>query len=173
MDHKYKFIETIKAQIQGKDTLSSRDLVKLGIVRSESTLSRWRKTHKGPAATQFSKGKIFYPTESVIAWIDAGDLPVDNIVYNHCKHPVFKNPYIRQLYLNVKGNLPSRATIDDLEKCKAFGSKKDILKNIEQGTEPLFTCDADEAAYYIANSYEQPLKASEYMIFSEEETGKE
>lgn len=67
-------IEHIKSEIKrlfGENKfLTSRQLVMLGIAKSEDTLSRWRHLGNGPQCYKFSNGKYVYDASGLIDWLE-------------------------------------------------------------------------------------------------------
>jgi hypothetical protein len=67
-------IEHIKSEIKrlfGENQfLTARQLVMLGIAKSEDTLSRWRHLGNGPQCYKFSNGKYVYDASGLIEWLE-------------------------------------------------------------------------------------------------------
>jgi hypothetical protein len=64
-------LQNFLSQIESKipDLASSAELVSLGIFSSEAALCKARKSGNTPAFIRFSRGRIRYPRESVIAFL--------------------------------------------------------------------------------------------------------
>lgn len=82
---------------------------------------------------------------------------------------VFVNRDQKQHFFYIQQKLPPHPTVEDLVRCGDFGSKADVLTDIEQGVGPLFTCNRDEASFYASMSYEPPLDLSEHMMDPDED----
>lgn len=64
-------VQNYLSQLESKipELASSADLVELGIFSSEASLCKARKSGNTPAFIKFSRGRIRYPRESVIAFL--------------------------------------------------------------------------------------------------------
>lgn len=67
--HVEKFLENIEFLLPHEALITSKDLVDAGVVRSESTLGRWRSQGIGPAFIKFSPGQVKYIRASVLEWL--------------------------------------------------------------------------------------------------------
>jgi hypothetical protein len=57
--------------LQGKKTISAREIVELGLVKSEATLTNWRTRLIGPPFFRLSPGKYLYPVDDFLRWLDS------------------------------------------------------------------------------------------------------
>lgn len=63
------FITDIERRLPRQALLSGRDLVNTGIVKSESTLFKWRERGYGPPFIRISSGQIRYIRTGIIDWL--------------------------------------------------------------------------------------------------------
>ncbi len=67
--HIESFLHAVEQRLPPDDLITSRSLVAAGIVKSENTLSRWRKSGIGPVFIKISKGQIRYLRSGILAWL--------------------------------------------------------------------------------------------------------
>ena len=75
MENPLTTVDKLRKAIQNKSFLSGKELVELGLVESQSTLSLWRLKGEGPPCIHLSSGKNLYPSEELIEWVQACYLP--------------------------------------------------------------------------------------------------
>ena len=68
-------VERLRQLVKGKPFLSAREIVELGLVKSESTLSHWRDEKSGPSYVRVSPGRHLYPVEELLAWFQSCYFP--------------------------------------------------------------------------------------------------
>jgi len=69
MNHIENFIKAVEQRLPAKDLISSKDLVKAGIVSNVNTLARWRTFGQGPKFIKISKGQVKYLRPAVLEWL--------------------------------------------------------------------------------------------------------
>lgn len=67
--HIENYFASVDKKLPQSDLLSGKDLVKAGIVKSESTLARWRRHGEGPAWLRLSKGQTRYVRTGILEWL--------------------------------------------------------------------------------------------------------
>lgn len=155
--------EDLKSSLKDKTLLSGKELIALGIVRSESTLSRWRRSGEGPPCLKLTKGKHLYAVTDLIRWLESSYINRPQSIPSQINPYTFTSTAQRQLFYHTTDSLPPRPTVDDLERNGEFGSKTIIIQGIANGTGPQFTCDRNEAAYIATQAYEPPLTRQDYI----------
>ena len=78
MENPLTTVDKLRKAIQNKPFLSGKELVELGLVESQSTLSLWRLQGKGPPCIHLSSGKNLYPADELLEWVQACYLPRKN-----------------------------------------------------------------------------------------------
>lgn len=66
-----KNLNDFRDQLQGRKMISGKDIVALGLVQSEATLTRWRASGEGPPYLKISKGKYLFPVDGLLQWIES------------------------------------------------------------------------------------------------------
>jgi hypothetical protein len=64
-----EFLDLIVSKLPKNELLTSHDLRKTGLVRSNNTLCVWRRKKIGPPYVQISPQKVFYPRKGFISWV--------------------------------------------------------------------------------------------------------
>ena len=90
--HIENFFIAVEKRLPSDELLKGKDLVKAGIVRSESTLARWRKHNCGPAYLTLSPGQIRYLRDSVIDWLRRTHQPMFPFMYKPTDTPSTEVP---------------------------------------------------------------------------------
>ena len=57
--------------MQGKKHISAREIVELGIIKSQATLTNWRRRSIGPPCFRLSPDKYIYPVDSFLLWFNS------------------------------------------------------------------------------------------------------
>ena len=68
-------VERLRQLVKDKPFLSAREIVELKLVKSGSTLSKWRDEKSGPSYVRLSPGRHLYPTEELLAWFQSCYFP--------------------------------------------------------------------------------------------------
>jgi hypothetical protein len=66
--HVETFFKQVEERLPKDNLLSPKNLVEAGMVKSESTLHRWRKEGHGPPYLQLSPGQVKYPRVPALEW---------------------------------------------------------------------------------------------------------
>ena len=67
--HIANFFRNVEGKLPRHDLIKSQDLVNAGIVKSTTTLARWRNCGYGPTFLRISKGQVRYLKAAVIEWL--------------------------------------------------------------------------------------------------------
>jgi hypothetical protein len=70
MSNQLTAVERIKQSIQGKEYLTCKDLINLGICNSNSGLHSWRERNFGPPYISL-QGSYIYPVPELISWLES------------------------------------------------------------------------------------------------------
>jgi len=68
----YNFENTLnelKSRLNGRKLVSGKDIVALGLVGSDATLTNWRKRGDGPPYLRISMGKYLFPVDGLLEWV--------------------------------------------------------------------------------------------------------
>ena len=79
--HIENYFASVDQKLPKSDLLSGKDLVKAGIVKSESTLARWRSHGYGPAFLKMTPGQVRYVRTSVMEWLRNTSQPMFAFMY--------------------------------------------------------------------------------------------
>jgi hypothetical protein len=68
-------IDRLREILKDKSYLTAKEITRLGLVKSEATLSAWRARGLGPAFIQMSPGKIIYEKDELLLWLQSCCVP--------------------------------------------------------------------------------------------------
>ena len=70
--------DDLRTRLQGKKIIGAKEIVELGLVKSEATLTHWRAERKGPPCFRLSAGKFIYPVDGLLNWLSACYIKADS-----------------------------------------------------------------------------------------------
>ena len=68
------YFDAVANKLQQHERLSPKDIISLGIVKSHSTLARWRKSGQGPSCLRI-ENRFFYEKRTFLLWLENQQVP--------------------------------------------------------------------------------------------------